>query len=311
MKRVNMLIKNKKEIIGQSLLCADITANDLESSGLSTSEKYHLYKWSEGLESGRHCMLALLDCRLKERNSSDAKKSQPSGGSKSQRSMEISMLSSTISLPDDFLCDSGYLYEKIFSKPPGAVVREALQMLADKAMEKTATTLRIDQINLALKQLRVENLTSSSKQPATTEKKKKATSASTSTSSKEEKSATDDDKEGRESEEADASNQHTKENRRVNSSKDAVNKPKQDGATPSTESAAVNQELESFRLQILIELIRMHILAYSASLRNNAAAAAAAVSNNPQQPLSDPKTGSANIFNFSTTPGKSGNAAGS
>lgn len=61
MKRLNMLIKNRQENIGEGFLCADISADDLESSGLSSVDRFHLNKWADGLESGRHCMLALLE----------------------------------------------------------------------------------------------------------------------------------------------------------------------------------------------------------------------------------------------------------
>ena len=161
MKRLNMLIKNKKESIGEEFLCADISADDLESSGLASADRYHLNKWADGFESGRHCMLALLDNRAAIE--SDLMKNQSGKGvavgAPQQRPLEMAMLSATISLPDEFLCDSGYLYESIFSRAPGAVVREAMQLLAAKAFEKTSSSLRVDQINLALKQLRVEKMT--------------------------------------------------------------------------------------------------------------------------------------------------------
>jgi hypothetical protein len=161
MKRLNMLIKNKKESIGEEFLCADISADDLESSGLTSADRYHLNKWADGFESGRHCMLALLDNRAAVE--SDSMKNQSGKGvavgAPQQRPLEMAMLSATISLPDEFLCDSGYLYDSIFSRAPGAVVREAMQLLAAKAFEKTSSSLRVDQINLALKQLRVEKMT--------------------------------------------------------------------------------------------------------------------------------------------------------
>ena len=159
MKRLNMLIKNKKESIGEGFLCSEISADDVEASGLSPADRFHLNKWADGLESGRHCMLALLES--KAASESDASRSTKGSvvGGPQQRPLEMAMLSATISLPDEFLCDSGYLYESIFSRAPGAVVREAMQLLAVKALEKTSSSLRIDQINLALKQLKVEKMT--------------------------------------------------------------------------------------------------------------------------------------------------------
>ena len=165
MKRLNMLIKNKKESIGDGIISGDICVEALEASGLTANERYHLGKWMDGLESGRHCLLALLESRAATSEANESTSSSGKGGGKSgaaSRPMEMNMLSGTLSLPQDFLCDSGYLYESVFSRPPSAVVREALQMLALKAMEKSTASLRVDQINLALKQLRVEKLSAKS-----------------------------------------------------------------------------------------------------------------------------------------------------
>ena len=165
MKRLNMLIKNKKESIGDGFIASDINADELEASGLNALERFHVGKWMDGNESGRHCLLALLESRAvaSAEGHDPTSSSASSKKTSSSRPMEMTMLSSTISLPDDFLCDSGYLFDKVFSRPPQSVVREALQLLAAKAMEKTSATLKVDQINLALKQLRVEKL---SKLPA-------------------------------------------------------------------------------------------------------------------------------------------------
>jgi hypothetical protein len=50
-------------------------------------------------------------------------------GPPQQRPLEMAMLSATISLPDEFLCDSGYLYDSIIIRAPGAVVREAFESI--------------------------------------------------------------------------------------------------------------------------------------------------------------------------------------
>jgi hypothetical protein len=46
-------------------------------------------------------------------------------GPPQQRPLEMAMLS----LPDEFLRDSGYLHDSIFIKAPGAVVREAFESI--------------------------------------------------------------------------------------------------------------------------------------------------------------------------------------
>ena len=310
MKRLNMLIKNKKETIGDDFLCADISADDLESSGLSAVDRFHLNKWADGLESGRHCMLALLENRASVDND-QMKNANGKGlfvGSLQQRPLEMTMLSATISLPEEFLCDSGYLYESIFSRAPGAVVREAMQLLAAKAFEKSSATLRIDQINLALKQLRVEKMTANVTSANTSEKEEKRRKSVIVTEQDNENDFCDKDKEN-------LSNGSTSTSSRTSpafGTADASDPAK--GTSTSTSPAeeleggrshplsvtpqlpplppsekrkhsvtevagpVVDREIELFRLQIITEMIRMHILAGKKTaalvLATNAAAAA-------------------------------------
>ena len=265
MKRLNMLIKNKKESIGEDFLCADISADDLESSGLSALDRFHLNKWSDGLESGRHCMLALLENRSAQENESHRSQSGKGVvGAPQQRPLEMAMLSATISLPDEFLCDSGFLYESIFSRAPGAVVREAMQLLAVKALEKTSSSLRVDQINLALKQLRVEKMTAN-------------VSSAHQTSGKEKDDGKKNIRNKVEEEGDPMQSEKNKENVNYNSN---ASPPTVDysgiSKCPSVSSEelppppplaaivpdivlAIDRDLELFRLQIVTELIKMHI----------------------------------------------------
>jgi len=81
MKRLSMLMKNKTERIGNAkhfVVLPDrnedvdsksskIDKNSLEPSGLTDFEIDHLERWVEGRESGRNCMLAILDSKYKER----------------------------------------------------------------------------------------------------------------------------------------------------------------------------------------------------------------------------------------------------
>ena len=241
----------------------------LKICGLGDVERFHLSKWADGVESGRHCLLALLESRaaaVVEGGGSSSSSSSGSSktGASTSRPLEMTMLCSTLSLPDDFLCDSGYLYETVFSRPPSAVVREALAMLATKAMEKTSATLRVDQINLALKQLRVEKLSTTSGKAAGSVKAP----------------PTGDEREG----------EGDKENTAVDVPVDAPSDS--DGpskaaageaaAAASTAAAAVpaaaavDREVENFRLQIVAELIRMHVAAANKARANHADGAAAA-----------------------------------
>ena len=157
MKRLNMLMLNKAGSFTDGFIKNDINVNDLEKSGLNDSEKHIIEKWVKGQLSGRHCLLGLLEYRL---NESEDKSVRSFTSGAIQRPIEFEMLSSTLSLPNDFLCDSGknqkihlfvsssirslfsclinlfiyigYLYENLFTKPPSVVIKEALQMLATK-----------------------------------------------------------------------------------------------------------------------------------------------------------------------------------
>jgi hypothetical protein len=293
MKRLNMLIKNKKESIGEDFLCSDISADDLESSGLSAVDRFHLNKWADGFESGRHCMLALLENRAAAE--SDMMKNLNGKviiGAPQQRPLEMAMLSATISLPDEFLCDSGFLYDSIFSRAPGAVVREAMQLLAAKAFEKTSATLRIDQINLALKQLRVEKLTANVS-PATSgkesdEKRKKSVAK---IELEGESDVCDKDKENHSNgsscsssrgspvfSTADTAATETSKSASASASSEVLDRREGDGVVkqererdskkssvtqtqPLPLPPVIDRELELFRLQIVTELIKMHITA--------------------------------------------------
>jgi hypothetical protein len=162
------------------------------------------------------------------------------------------MLSSTLCLPDDFLCDSGYLYENIFSRPPGVVVREALELLSSKAMEKNVGSIRVDQLNLALKQLRIDNLgvTKTQKVPDETINEEEDDSSD----SAEDFSVIENDKNVVES------------NRGSRGSRSSSGQTMDGNGSNNGDCAdAIPPELSSFRTAILIELIRMHIQATSAA----------------------------------------------
>jgi hypothetical protein len=213
-------------------------------------------------------------------------------GAPQQRPLEMAMLSATISLPDEFLCDSGFLYDSIFSRAPGAVVREAMQLLAAKAFEKTSATLRIDQINLALKQLRVEKLTANVS-PATSgkesdEKRKKSVGK---VELEGESDVCDKDKENHSNgsscsssrgspvfSTADTASTETSKSASASASSEVLDRLEGDGVVkqererdskkssvtqtqPLPLLPVIDRELELFRLQIVTELIKMHITA--------------------------------------------------
>lgn len=100
-------------------------------------------------------MLAILDCRYLQNNDADLRDTQTVN---KEDFKPVELIRSLMNLPEDFLCDGGYIYETVFQRVPAGVVREALQMLVQTAFEKSPSQLGIEQINLAIKQLRLNNL---------------------------------------------------------------------------------------------------------------------------------------------------------
>lgn len=226
----------------------------LSTSGLSDPEKLHLDNWKQGRCSGRQAMLAILESKRIEEDSkggsSDSSTAIAALGTVVKRAEEFALLSKSINLPEEFLCDSGLLYELVFSRPPSAVLREGLQMLATVALEKCSSALNVEQINLALKQMKIRSLQS-------------------------QKNVSGNDSKNRPDEETDKSENESEMNTKNDDNSgdnDNDNDNKGAGATTTTDnntilnSSAVSkkqqslQAAETFRLQILTELIRMHII---------------------------------------------------
>lgn len=179
-----------------------------------------------GIETGRQCLLALMDYRL---SLHEFEESNNKSASKDDEFKPLELIRSMIHLPNAFLCDSGYIFSTIFQRPPTTVVREALQMVLQKAFEKSPSSLGVEQINLAIKQLRIDNLQIDMK--SVNEMAPFGVIAIDNT--------TDDDPSSSTS------------------------------APPATTLGSAEEEF--FRLQIMIELIRMHIV--STNKRNDERAA--------------------------------------
>lgn len=102
-------------------------------------------------------MLALLDHSHCHRMPSSTESSQ--GNQLDHEGLDLlNIIRFMLALPQSFLCDSGYLYEEIFSKPPSQVIKEAVQILVRKAEEANSSSLGLQQINLALKQIKLDAL---------------------------------------------------------------------------------------------------------------------------------------------------------
>lgn len=169
-----------------------------------------------GAETGRQCLLAILDSRITNKETDETRIPQK------DEFKPTELVRSLINLPEDFLCNSGYIYETVFQRPPISVVKEALQMLVQKAYEKSPSSLGVEQINLAIKQLRLDNLG------------------------------------GRNTVSEDGGEAKSKVDKEDVLSVDDV-KPSTVKETASTITSSAAEE--AFRLQIMIELIRMHVVA--------------------------------------------------
>eukprot|EP00981_Chlorochromonas_danica_P003999 scaffold760_cov178-Ochromonas_danica.AAC.1 len=159
MRRLSHLVRNKTEIFdsAQKLKLSLTSFDHLEESGLHPFEVHQLHDWVQGRISGRQCMLALLDHTHCHRMPSSTESSQANQLDHEGLDL-LNIIRFMLALPQSFLCDSGYLYEEIFSKPPSQVIKEAVQILVRKAEEANSSSLGLQQINLALKQIKLDAL---------------------------------------------------------------------------------------------------------------------------------------------------------
>lgn len=159
MRRLSLLVKDKTASISAAskMRLTIETTDGLEESGLSPIMKDHLKLWVEGVLSGRQCMLALLDA-LQSESSLRARSSNQAP--KSSEFQPLDLVRSLLHLPVHFLCDAGYLYDSIFSRAPAIVMKEALETIVARAYEQSSSSLGLQQINVALKQLKLNALQS-------------------------------------------------------------------------------------------------------------------------------------------------------
>lgn len=165
--RLNARLMNKKEQLQAPFRANSIDIADLEPSTLSYIDKYHINRWLQGIESGRACMLAIIDNRQQlAADSNDNVMDHATSLDEISSNLQLSLLTASVSLPDDFLCNNNYIYQQIFSKPPATVIREALELLKEKAHEQSIENLDCEQINMAIKQIRIINLTKATSVPS-------------------------------------------------------------------------------------------------------------------------------------------------
>ena len=77
----------------------------------------------------------------------------------------LEIMRSLVALPEGFLCEPigrdaetvSFLYEKIFSRSPLSVIKEALEVVAEKASVDKAAKMSVQQLSIAIKQMSVEH----------------------------------------------------------------------------------------------------------------------------------------------------------
>jgi curved DNA-binding protein CbpA len=69
----------------------------------------------------------------------------------------INILRLSLQLPEQFFCDSGFLYENLFQYPPLFVVKQLMNYVLKHTNESHLHTLNLSQINIVLKQMKIDS----------------------------------------------------------------------------------------------------------------------------------------------------------
>jgi hypothetical protein len=246
LQRVNTMLMNKRELPEHgTVLREDISLRNIDASGLSVSECFHISQWAYGLESGRHCLFALMEFRRIQSHTktvaeADAQTSDGHGNSSGKdSSAAFDMIRRSINLPGNVFSESGALQETLFWRSPNVVLKETLKTLASVAMEKGAMSLNAEQLNLAMKQLRVRTIGGSSD----------SGSGSGSGSGKQ------------------AADQKADPDAEAPTDENVENEKNVNDVAPDVRKGKKTHKnsLEGYRLQILLELIRVYVKQSSAA----------------------------------------------
>jgi len=173
--RAEMHIRNHAEGLDLTRW-VNVSADELDESGLDADEKRLIGDWYGNRISGTHCICLLQakwGAEAAERRglgSSGAGSGSSTSSSSSSSTGQtprghptralLDMIGSLIDFPVSALevDEDNYLYSQLFSRPPLAVIGETLRILQEKAIENNPTTMLAEQVNLAFKQFRVERI---------------------------------------------------------------------------------------------------------------------------------------------------------
>lgn len=175
-KRLNTKISDKTQLLKDSnllLLNSNIDINDLEKSDLSSYEISIIEKWYETKISGYQCMCAIFNYRHNKKIDIHEYMSQSSqisyhhlittahtnpGKINFQTNKPLEILSSSINFPlNCYSIASNHIYHNLFSKLPKIILKDIFIILREKSNEKKIDCLNVEQINLAIKQMKIDS----------------------------------------------------------------------------------------------------------------------------------------------------------
>lgn len=162
-RRLNLIVQSKALDLSESesgdyqtLFDPSIRLQDMQQSGLSSYEMKIITDWYDNQLTGHQSMVAIMNHRFHQQISSQT---TPSVTTPYKNIKPIDLLSLSLSFPmnySTFMTKS--IYMNVFAKTPKQVVKEALEMVREKSCEKSLRSLSIEQLNLALKQIRLDSL---------------------------------------------------------------------------------------------------------------------------------------------------------
>jgi hypothetical protein len=139
MNRLGMKLQNKKEEIMNPLSTQHLSIAKLTSSGLNTAQQSLIRNWVNGKCSGRTCLFNLLtqsgdiDPLMENQNNKDGQSNVVQSHTES-----VALLARTVHLPTNVITalNSGYLYQQVFAAPPRNVLRTAIQLVRERALDQ-------------------------------------------------------------------------------------------------------------------------------------------------------------------------------
>lgn len=152
MNRLGMKLQNKKEEIMNPLSTQHLSIEKLTSSGLSIAQRSLIKKWCNGKMSGRTCLFNLMTTNGDSEPSMSESTNTNNSSTSKDSSSHVALLSRTVHLPDNVInnINNGYLYNTVFACPPRSVLRTAIGMVREKALDQVSLSSLLSPISYLL-----------------------------------------------------------------------------------------------------------------------------------------------------------------